>query len=203
MQSEFAVVGHWDRSFDEAAIQCWAEALRGRLASPQVALGLVFMTPRFFPHAVHVLEVLRVHAEIQLLAGCSSNSLIAGAAELEDAPGGLVLGLFALPDTRLRALHFTQEQAEEANGPGYWHLETGVHSDETNGWLVFADPFHLEAERWLRSWNEAYAPQPVLGGLAGGDPEEQRTQVYLNGDVFEEGGVAVSFGGDVTLSGII
>jgi small ligand-binding sensory domain FIST len=44
---------------------------------------------------------------------------------------------------------------------------------------------------------------PVLGGLSSGGNGEQRTQVYLNGEVFEEGGVALSVGGDVRLLGII
>jgi small ligand-binding sensory domain FIST len=82
-------------------------------------------------------------------------------------------------------------------------METGVGNDQTNGWLVFADPFHLDSEAWLRSWNEAYAPLPVLGGLASGDFSSQTTQVYLNGEVFEEGGVAISVGGAVGLHGVI
>jgi small ligand-binding sensory domain FIST len=202
MQSAFAVAAHWEGEFDEAGLQSWAEELRRRLSAQRVSLGLVFMTPRFFPHAGHVLEILRVHAELPLLAGCSSSSLIAGGEEIEDA-AGLVLGLFALPGAELRAFHFSQEQAEEANGPGYWHMESGVNPDQTNGWLIFADPFHLDAEGWLRDWNEAYSPLSVLGGLASGDHSEQVTQVYLNGEVFEEGGVAVSFGGEVKLAGVI
>ena len=66
---------------------------------------------------------------------------------------------------------------------------------------MFADPFHLEGEAWLENWNLAYAPKATYGGLASGDPATQRTQVYLNGDVWEEGGVGVSFGGEVALSG--
>jgi len=54
-----------------------------------------------------------------------------------------------------------------------------------------------------QSWNEAYAPLPVLGGLASGDPSAQQTQLYLNGEVFEEGGVAISVGGEVRLQGMI
>src|SRR5208283_4629168 len=87
-------------------------------------------------------------------------------------------------------------------GPGYWRLETGVEPDHSNGWLVFIDPFHLDSETWLKTWNEAYAPLPVFGGLASGDSNEQATQVYLNGEVFEEGGVAISFGGDAQLVGV-
>ena len=40
------------------------------------------------------------------------------------------------PDAVLQAFHLTQEQVEEANGPGYWRLETGLDPEQTNGWLV-------------------------------------------------------------------
>ena len=147
------------------------------------------------------LEILRVHARIPLLAGCSSAGLIAGAHEVENA-GGLALALYSLPGAELKGVHFTQAQVEEANG-AYWHLETGVEPEHTNGWLVFIDPFHLDAEGWMRGWNEAYAPVPAFGGLASGVFSDQTTQVYLNGDVFEDGGVAISVGGDVKLAGVI
>jgi small ligand-binding sensory domain FIST len=176
--------------------------LRARLRAGKVSLGIVFLTPHLFPHAAQVLEILRVHAQVPLLVGCSTASLIAGQEELEDTRG-LVLGLFNLPGADLRALHFTQRQVEEANGPAYWRAETGIPSDRTRGWLVFVDPFHLDAESWLAGWNEAYAGRPVLGGLASGDPPQQTTQVYLNGEAHEEGGVALSVGGEVRLTGVI
>jgi small ligand-binding sensory domain FIST len=199
--NEFSVAGHWQEDFEEAGLQKWAEELRASLRSPRVTLGLVFMSPRFFPHARQALEIIRVHAQVPLLAGCSSQSLIVGAQEVEQNPG-LTLALYALPGGEVKAFHFAQEQVEEANGPGYWHLETGLTPAQTNGWLVFIDPFHLDSEAWLRGWNEAYAPLPVLGGLASGDFTEQVTQVYLNGEVFESGGVAISIGGEVKLAGV-
>jgi small ligand-binding sensory domain FIST len=199
--NEHSIAAHWAEGFDETGLQKWAEGLRAQLNAPQVSLGLVFMSPRFFPRAKQVLEILRVHARIPLLAGCSSPSLIVGENEVEEN-AGVTLGLYALPGAKLEGFYFKQEQVEEANGPGYWQLETGIAPARTNGWLVFIDPFHLDSEVWLRTWNEAYAPSPVLGGLASGDFSEQSTQIYLNGDVFEEGGVAVSCGGDVKLVGV-
>ena len=201
MASEFAVAAHWSGPFEEPALQRWAEQLRNRLESPQVSLGLVFMAPRYFKQARQILEILRVHARIPLLVGCSSQSLIADGLEVEEN-AGLTLGLYALPGAELTAVRFTQEQVDEANGPGYWVMEAGVDAEKSNGWLAFIDPFHLDSESWLKSWNEAYAPLPVLGGLASGDFSEQSTQVYLNGEVFEEGGVAISFGGGVRLVGV-
>jgi small ligand-binding sensory domain FIST len=196
-----SIAAHWAGAFDEAGLQKWAEQLRDKLHAPHPSLGLVFMTPRFFPHANQLLELFRVHARVPLLVGCSSQALIVGGNELEEN-AGLALGLYNLPGVELKAFHFTQEQVEEANGPGYWHLETGIEPDRTNGWLTFIDPFHMDSEAWLKGWNEAYAPSPVLGGLASGEPNDQLTQVYLNGDVFEEGGVAISVGGRVGLTGV-
>src|ERR1043166_9009991 len=202
MQNEYSIAAHWSGDFDEAALQTWADRLRGQLNTPKVSLGLVFMHPKFFPHAAQILELLQVHARIPLLAGCSGASLIAGEREIEEK-AGLVLGLYYLPGATLQAFHFSQAQVEEASGPEFWHHAAGVAPGQMNGWLVLADPFHLDAESWLSSWNEAYAGLPIVGGLASGDPSEQSTQVYLNGQVFEEGGVGVAVCGDVQLASVI
>lgn len=199
---EHSVSAHWSQDFDEAGLRQWAEGLRHQLRAPQVTLGLVFMTPRFFPQAKQILETLRVHARIPLLAGCSSNSLVAGHEELEDNPG-IVLALYSLPGAKLDGVYFTQTQVEEAEGKTYWQDLTDIPANKTNGWLTFIDPFHLDSESWLRTWNESYAGVPVYGGLSSGVFTEQTTQVYLNGDVYEEGGVAISVGGDVKLAGVI
>lgn len=196
------MTAHWQGAFDETGLQKWAEELRSRLAVPHVSLGLVFMSRKFFPYAKQVLEILRVHAQVPLLAGCSSNSLIVDENEIEEN-AGLALALYSLPGAQLNGFHFEQRQVEEADDPNYWRVETGVAPEKSNGWLVFIDPFHLDSESWMRSWNDAYAPLPVFGGLASGDFREQTTQVYLNGEVFEEGGVAISVGGDVKLAGVI
>jgi small ligand-binding sensory domain FIST len=202
VQNQYSIAAHWRGPFDENELQHWAAKLLSQIAAQRVDLGLVFLGPKFFPYAAQVLEILRVHARIPLLAGCSSSSLIAGAQEIEN-DAGLALGLYSLPGARLDAVRFTQEQVEESSGPAYWLSETGVDPEQTNGWLCFADPFHLDCDAWLRGWNEAYAPRPILGGLASGDGVAPATQVYLNGDVFEQGGVAISVGSGVTLASVI
>jgi small ligand-binding sensory domain FIST len=198
--NEYSIAAHWGGDFDESGLQAWAEDLRSRLRSPQASLGLVFISPKFFSEAKQILEILMVHARVPLLAGCSSQGLIVGAEELEEN-AGLTLALYSLPGAELQGFHITQEQVEEAVGPGYWRLETGIEPEQTNGWLAFIDPLQLNCEAWIRTWNEAYAPLPVLGGLASGVTNEH--QVYLNGDVFDSGGVVISVGGKVRLAGVI
>ena len=202
MQSSFGASEFRGGLFDEPALRGLAESVRQALIAPDVTLGLVFLTPGLMSDAAQVLEIVRVHAQVPLLMGCSSAGLIAGDREWEETQG-VALGLYHLPGARLDAVRFTQAQVEEANGPAYWHLETGVSPERNRGWLVVADPFHLDAEAWLQGWNEAYPGQPVAGGLAGGDFANRRTQVYLNGEVHEEGGVALSVGGEVRLATVV
>jgi small ligand-binding sensory domain FIST len=187
---------------DEEGLADWARRLRARLLAPEVSLGVVFMSPKFFPHARQVLEILRLQARIPLLVGCSSTGLVANAEEIESA-GGLVLALYSLPGARLKAVRFTQENVEESADEHYWQVETGVAGKNVNGWLAFIDPFHLDAESWLRSWNRNYASVPVYGGLASSNLPEPITQIYLDGEVYEDGGVALAVGGQVELAGVM
>ena len=77
-----SIAAYWSEGMDEERLADWARRLRARLPAPQVSLGLVFMSPKFFPHAEQVLEILRVHAKIPLLLGCSSTGLVANAEEI-------------------------------------------------------------------------------------------------------------------------
>jgi len=202
LNNEYSIAAYWSDGMDEEGLADWARRLRARLPAPEVSLGLVFMSPKFFPHARQVLEILRVHGRVPLLAGCSSSSLIANSEEIESA-GGLVLALYALPGARLKGYRFAQANVEEATDENYWRVETGLTQKNVNAWLTFIDPFHLDAESWLRSWNKNFSPLPVYGGLASGSFPEPLTQVYLDGEVYEDGGVAVAVGGEVTVAGVI
>ena len=200
MGAQHSVAAHYDGGFDVDALENWAAELRRRFPADEVSLGLIFISPQFFEHANELLEILRVHARIPLLLGCSSGSLIVNEREIEKN-AGLVLALYHLPGAELKAARLTQAQLEQAEHESFWPTETGVQ--QANGWLVFADPFHLNPEQWLQQWNAAWPGRPILGGLASGVQRAQRTQVYLNGDVHEEGGVALSVGGGVALHSVI
>ena len=200
MNTEHSVAAHFEGGFDVDALEAWAAELRAQFPADEVSLGLVFTTPQFFDHAAELLEILRVHARIPLLLGCSSQSLIANEHEVE-RNAGLALALYYLPGAELTPVRFTQAELEQGEDENFWPAETGVK--KTNGWLVFADPFHLNPEQWLQQWNAAWPGCPILGGLASGDHQAPRTQVYLNGEVHEAGGVALSVSGAVGLHSVI
>jgi small ligand-binding sensory domain FIST len=202
MSEEHSIAAYWSDGMNEDGLADWARRLRARLPAKEVSLGLVFMSPKFFPHAAQVLEILRLNAQIPLLAGCSGGGLIANAEEIESA-SGLVLALYSLPGATLKAVRLNQDQVEAVEGKTFWPGETGVAPEKVNAWLAFIDAFRFDSERWLRSWNENYPKKPVFGGLASGPLPEPGAQIYLDGDVYEDGGVAIAVGGEVALDGVI
>ena len=158
-QNEHSVAGHWRGDFEESALRGWVEALRSRLSAPRVSLGLVFLSPRMFSHAEQILEILRVHGQIP----CSRAVLarLNRHAEEIEHDTGLALGLYSLPGAELKGFHFGQGQVEEANGPGYWQMETGVDAEQSNGWLVFADP--VPSRRGEAGFVPGTRPTPAAG----------------------------------------
>jgi small ligand-binding sensory domain FIST len=109
VSEENSIAAYWSDGMDETGLADWARRLRARLPAKEISLGLVFLSPKFFPHAAQVLEILRVHARIPLLAGCSGGGLVANAEELEGA-GGLVLALYSLPGATLKGVRISEDQ---------------------------------------------------------------------------------------------
>lgn len=191
MYSDHFVVRHWREEYEEEAFEQWVSELREHFPDEQVSLGLVFMSPRHFPHAREILEIIRIRAAVPVLAGCSSQWLIAADRELEDDPG-IVLALYSLPGAELRPVRITGAEDEMPGAP-----------KECKGWMVFANPLGFDGEALLRKWDKIHPGVPATGGLASAGFPPTKTQVYLNDDVFEDGAVAISIGGKVSLTCIV
>lgn len=194
-------MGWWAGRWDESAVAAWADDLRRQVRGP-VTLGLLFVTPAWADRAAGLLEIVQLHARIPVLLGCTTSAVIRGDQEYEGR-GGFVLGLYSLPGARVRAVHLTQKDLEQASDLAWWESRTGVRAEESRGWLVFADPLTMDVDGWLNIWNRVYPGVPVVGGLAGADFRRHPTQLYLDQAVLSEGAVVVSVGGAVELVGLV
>jgi small ligand-binding sensory domain FIST len=138
----------------------------------------------------------------RVLIGCSGQGVIGAAREVEHEPAVALLALH-LPGATLRGARLTQQDVETCHTPGDWRRETLVLPDEVNAWLVFADPFRIDAEALIAGLASAYPGRPLIGGLASGDPRLQRTHVFLDDQVYDEGAVAVALGGAYTVRTVV
>ncbi len=141
-----------------------------------------------------LLQRIRSVTGAPLLVGCSGTGIIGPQRELERTSAIALLAL-SLPGATLRAARFTQGLVAAGLEPEAWPGRLGVPPDDVNAWLVFADPFRLDGEGLITALGAAYPGRPVLGGLASAGPLDRRSWVFLNGDVYPDGGVGLAIGG--------
>jgi small ligand-binding sensory domain FIST len=192
------------QAFDEATI-------------PEPSLTFLFVSADFADDLPDVLAESRRLSNAPLLVGCSASGLIGPEQELEGQPAIAVLQL-ALPDAKLHAVRFDQFPVDREfingaptplgdNPQDFGEIPAappfGVDSAEANGWLVFADPFQTDCGRLIASLAGQYPGVPVLGGLASADPFARKTFVFLNDQLYSDGGVGLAIGGPYALAPLV
>lgn len=180
--------------YSEAVVIRTARECRSELnCNPSVAL--VFVSSDYGPHLADFLELIQLHCHAPLLVGGSGWGLIGSGVEAESTTGFSLL-LLSLPETRITAVQFTEEQADDYT-PSQWRDHVGGAAD-SEAWLFLGNPIKMGAEMWLKNWSAAFPGVRVLGGLlSGGEPEED-IFVFQNRRLVEAG-VALGFKGGLKL----
>ncbi len=172
-----------------------AEALAqtGPLRGGEADLLFLFASAAYAGDFDQLLAEAAAATRARVLIGCSGQGVIGLAREIEDEPALSLLAL-RLPGAVLRPAHITQADLERYQRPEQWNTLTGI-PQSVNALLLFADPFTLDAERLLAVLSHAYPGIPLVGGMASGDQDRRQTHLFLNGDVYDHGAVALALGG--------
>ena len=180
-------------------------------------ITLLFASSAFASDFSELLVAARRLSSAPTLIGCSGAGIIGPERELEDQSAIALLQL-ALPGATLRTVRFDQGQLAEGSfaeravvplgddpsdfedsSPAEASPPFGVGRDEVNGWLVFADPFHMQCEQLVATLSDSYPGTPIMGGLASADPFERRSWLFLNEEVYIDGAVGLAIGGPYSL----
>lgn len=194
MRTPFSAADSYHDVLDEARLASWAAQLRARLPAPTVDLGVAFLSPRLAPRAAEILDILRVHARIPRLVGCSAHGTACHGREHEESQG-LVLSLLHLPGASIDLFHLPADRLPSDDTPAPWSRLAG----SCRGALAFADPFQTHNEGWLSAWNQDFPGVPIVGGLASGLGTSDACQLYLDGQVLGHGVVLALVGGSVSV----
>jgi small ligand-binding sensory domain FIST len=157
-------------TYSEPDIIAVAQKLRIELGG-NAALGFVFATPEWRSHLEDTLELIRLHARVPRLVGCSGSGVIGTKTELEHRPGLSIL-LLAIPENSFQIFTISESDLEGGSEPGFWLEFTGIQPRDVNGWIVLANPAFREIEKWLDSWNISFPGKPIVGGLASASESE-------------------------------
>lgn len=178
------------------------DAASAWLKGGRPSLALVFASAHFAPEYEGLLKDLKTTLKPAHLVGCSGRGVIGTGREFEDRPIVSVL-LLRHPSLRVTVCHVRQNQIEESNGPGFWHLETDMNAGQPEGILLLGDPFTVAIEKLARGLNEAYPQIPIVGGLASGSSDEQVTHLFQDATVHAEGALLVFIEGAVRLETVV
>ena len=160
----------------------------------QPTCGFLFLSASWLPQIHEVLDLVRLHGRIPLLVGSIGAGLIGRSQEAEGV-AGLSLLLVRLPETKMTPVLISSEQIEESTGPGYWQMETGIGPEEVDSWIVLANPFAPELERWLAEWSVAFPDAPSIGGLSSGGNGSGENMLLLDGKVIDAAVLALAVKG--------
>lgn len=164
---------------ESAVIAAASEALAE--CNGQPTCGFLFLSASWLPHIHEVLDLVRLHGRIPLLIGSVGAGLIGRGQEAEGA-AGMSLLLVSLPETKLTPVLISNEQIEASTGPAFWQTEVGLRAEEVDSWIVLANPFAPDLERWLGEWNAAFPHAPSIGGLSSGADEGGENLLLLDGE---------------------
>src|SRR5260221_2435976 len=182
-------------TYAEAEIIAVAQKLRTQLGG-NAALGFVFATPEWRDHLEDSLELLRLHARLPRLVGCSGSGIIGTKAELERRPGLSIL-LLSIPENSFQIFTISESDVEGGSDPEFWREFTGLKPNDVNGWIVLANPAFREIEKWLEGWNSSFPGKPIVGGLA--TASESEDFLFRDGEVISAPIIAVALSSPIAI----
>ncbi len=136
----------------------------------------------------------------KVVIGCTAESVIGGAREIEGRPG-LALWAAALPRTEVRYFEVSASCAKGAE-PELSALPA-VEDEEHASMLVVADPFTFPVDAFLSQINERAAGVPAMGGMASGAMGPGQTLLFTADGVRESGLIGVVIEGAVELKPVV
>ena len=184
----------------------WADALAAiglddAATAPAPDLALFFANPEYPDLESLVAEAYRRTAA-SVLIGCSGQGIIGPDREIEGEPALSLLNL-DLPGTDLRPKHIEMDDLAPLRTPADWHAWFGITPDQVNAWLLLVDPYTFDPDALVEGLAAAYPDAAMLGGLASGLDRTQGTAVFMNGEVYHSGAVALAVGGAYTVQAVV
>lgn len=166
----------------EAAVTEVLETVRQRLPEQQAHLSVVFASPHHLKALPDLLPVVQERLAAHTLLGCTGGGVIGDRREVENRPG-LALMAAHLPGVRIEPFHIEQADLEESWSDTYWQQRLAASPETEPTFVLLPDPFTIDAQKLLDTFNSAFPQRPVLGGLASGGQSPGSCALFLNGDV--------------------
>lgn len=186
----------------EDALEEVCRAVSAGLAGRSVDLVFAFFSPDHSDSADLIVSKIRERLRPKVLLGCSAESVIGEAQEVEGQPA-LCLWAGHLPGATFTPFHL--EYVEAGDGvrlTGWPDKMPGLEHNPS--FLVIAEPFTTTpAEAFLEDLATRYPGAPVIGGMASGAQEPGANRLIFNETVVDSGVIGVAATGAVSIRTIV
>lgn len=170
------------------------ETMAGAAVPPDLVVA--FVSGAWAADYPLLIAELRAATCAETIVGCSVGGAIGSGREAEGVPAISLMAAW-LPSATLRPVRLTQEHLAMLDEPGALEYWGNVRRDEVRSWLVFSEPFRFDLQTLLDGLTAQFPGVPVVGGLTSRWREERTGWVFLDGQVYDEGAVALAIGGDM------
>jgi small ligand-binding sensory domain FIST len=170
--------------------------------SGQADLGLVFISPHHRADVARIAEVVGRETRARILIGCTGETIVGGAQEVENQPA-VSLWLARLPGVTLTPMHLTYERTPEGGSIVGWPDELPGAWPQGAAMLVLAEPFSFPTDLLLNHLNEDHPGVPVLGGMASASHEPGGNRLISGDQVLASGAVALLMHGSLMLRSVV
>lgn len=197
---QFAAALSTDDQFSTAFDQAASQALKQLAAG--VDLALLFVSGHHAATLDDLAPQIAQRIGAKILLGCTGESIVGGAREIEDAPA-VALWLAHLPGTHLAPLQLDFEQTPDGGMITGWPAELTGAIPHSSTLLLLGEPFTFPADLLLERLNEDQPRLQVLGGMASGGHGPGQNRLLLNDQALAEGAVGVWIDDSVRVTSVV
>jgi small ligand-binding sensory domain FIST len=185
------------RDMESALADVVGRVAEGLGGGPSPAdLALVFASPDHAGALDRIAERVRGGGLARHVIGCTGESIVGEGREVE---GSSALSIWAarLPGIALTPRRLTFDER------GLLGWEAPAPDAPRPTLILLGDPFSYPTDPFLKQLNEEAQGVRVVGGMASASQVPRGNRLLLDGEVFEEGAVAVEVGGGLALRTVV
>ncbi len=165
-------------------------------------LGIVFFSSHHAENLATAAPRLCDAIETDVIIGCTGESIVAGAREIESQPA-VALWLASLPESNVHLMHLDFATTPEGGSFTGWPSELTDEWPHGSAMLLLGEPFSFPADELIRRLNEDRPGVPVLGGMASGGVAPGENLLIMGRETFDQGGVAAVISGAVRIRSVV
>lgn len=165
-------------------------------------VGFIFISSFVREATIQIANEFQKRVHCSNLLGCSATGVITSTNEIESQPAVSVF-LMRLDHVAVQPFYLTQAEMISMKTNDKWYEYFDIYPNEKPKFFVLSDPYSIDINSLLDTFNKAYPLCPVIGGLVSGGLKASENTLFLNNTFYDEGCIGLSMQGDMRVETVV